>query len=176
MPEPAITPHALWSGALWPTELPGPQAGFTMQWPARASVQDVMSGPSRLNLTARTSPPSWRFTVFFTSAQMERFESWYRSLLENSGGEFYARWIGGGRITAFANPYTYQALGKGWQLQGALVRTRIDHTICDAFINSVFGAILRDDGVSADIVLDDGAAIDIISGNYPLEMIAANEC
>ena len=147
-----------------------------MQGPVRAQLQDVLSGPSRLYVKARTAPAAWSFTVWLTREQMEAFEGWYRTVLAEHEGEFYARWIGGSRVVAFASPYEYRALGRGWSVSATVVRTRIDPSACDAYINAAFGNILRDDGVTADVLLADLTSTNIWRDDYSLELIADNEC
>jgi hypothetical protein len=116
------------------------------------------------------------FACWLTPAQMQEFETWYRLVARDYDGEFYAPWIGGSRVVAFLAPYQYTALGDGYVLSGRLFRTRIDTRVCDAFIDSVFGGILRDDGIASDIVQADLAAPDRIVDDYPLELIVENEC
>ena len=99
-----------------------------------------------------------------------------RDLVNNSDGEFYAPWIGQSRILAFAAPYTYRALGSGWEVSCRVVRTRIDPSVCDAIINAAFGNILRDDGASANNYLDDGATTNIVADDFSLTLIAQNGC
>lgn len=162
---------------LWPPSLPLPQeTSVRVTGPARAQFNDVLTGPTRARLVARTAPPEFFFSVFLTPAQMQVFETWYLSAARDHDGEFYARWIGGSRVVAFVSPYSYEALGRGYVLSGHVVRTRIDHTACDAFINLIFGAIYRDDGVSPDIYQADLAAVDIYVDNFDLSLIARNEC
>lgn len=177
MPDPLPSPRAELPPALWPAGLPYPQAeGFTQSGPPRAEPIDVMAGPTRLSLAARTAPMNWSFSIWLTQEQQQQFEQWYRNAVETNNGEFYAPWIGRGRVIAFAQAYEYSALGKGWVLSGRVIRTRIDPTICEAHINAVFGAIYRDDGVAPDIYQADITAADIYKDDYPLSLIAANEC
>ena len=56
----------------------------------------------------------WQFVVSLTRAQFEIFEGWYRDVIENYDGEFYAPWIGGDRVVAFDTNYTLTPLGSGW--------------------------------------------------------------
>jgi hypothetical protein len=177
MPEPRATPRSLPVAAIWPATLPAPQAGsLSFIAPARVSLADVLSGPTRLYLTARTAPGEWTFAVWLSPTQMYLFEDWYRQLIALTGGEFYARWIGGARLTAFAAPYEYTPIGRSWVLTGRLVRTRTDPSICDVYIEAAFGELLIDDGVSADVVVADLAATDVIADDFDLALIAANEC
>ena len=176
MPEPRelAEPRAV---PLWPATLPARQGeSVTMLAPVRASLHDVLSGPTRLMLTARTAPAEWTFTLFLSQAQMQAFEAFYQAAVAANDGEFYASWIGGARVVAFAEPYQYAALGGGWALSARAIRTRIDPSICDAILNAQFGAILRDDGASANFVRDDGVAADFIRDDFPLADIAAHEC
>lgn len=177
MPEPRAAPRITPPEAMWPAGVPAPQAGaFSIVAPARAQACDVLYGPTRLRLKARTAPAEWRFSCWLTREQMQTFETWYRALLDLTGGEFYAPWIGGARLAAFADAYIYSPLGRGWILTARAVRTRVDPSICDAEINAIFGAVLRDDGVTADIVRDDGASLEIVRDEYPLTLIADHEC
>jgi hypothetical protein len=162
--------------AIWPATLPGPQAGVVLLSPARAEPAEVLFGPIRYAVKARTAPMSWTFTVWLTADQFETFEGFYRGTVENNGGEFYAPWIGGARIVAFSEPYTFVPLGVGVALSGTLVRTRIDHTICDAIIEAIFGAIYRADLTAPDLYQADLAATDIYSNDFDLTLIADNEC
>ena len=108
--------------------------------------------------------------------EQEIFEEFYRDSLENHDGEFYARWIGGGRVVAFGEPYSYAALGSGWSLSGRLVRTRIDETSCDEHIESVFGAIYRAQLGAPDLYQAFLPASDIYADDFDLQLIAENEC
>jgi hypothetical protein len=106
---------------------------------------------------------------------MQTFEEWYASLARDHEGEFYARWIGGGRVVAFIEPYTYHALGAGWAMSGHVIRTRIDHTACDAFLSALCD-IYRDDGIGSDIYIDDGIGSDSYIDDLSLPIMQANEC
>ena len=162
---------------LWPSTLPLPQeTTVAVAGPTRAQFSDVLTGPTRARLVARTAPPEFFFSVFLTPQQMQIFEGWYLAAVRDSDGEFYARWIGGARVVAFVAPYSYEALGRGYVLTGHVVRTRIDPTVCDEFIGDVFGAIYRDDGVAPDIYRADLAAADIYADSFDLSLIAGNEC
>jgi hypothetical protein len=177
MPEPA--PQALPTGPvpMWPDTLPQPDANaLQITSGARAEQAEALFGPTRLAVKARTASMSWSFVVAFSREQQEIFEGFYRDCLENFDGEFYARWIGGGRVVAFAEPYSYAALGSGWRLSGRLIRTRIDPTACDDFIQSVFGDIYRADLAAPDSYVADLAATEIYSGDWSLDLIADNEC
>lgn len=176
MPEPLPLTEGV-TPPMWPASLPNPQASsMTVSGPGRAQVFETLTGPTRLRVVARTAPPSYTFSCFLTQEQMQAFEAWYVDVLNNHDGEFYARWIGGSRVVAFSQGYQYEALGSGYVLSGHLVRTRIDTSACDAFINSVFGAIYRDDGKAPDTYRADLAASDVYKDDYPLSLIAANEC
>lgn len=162
---------------LWPETLPDPQAdSMAIIGPPRVEYSQMRKGPTRTRVIARTAPMEFMFEIWMTPQQMKEFESWHRTVVRYSDGEFYARWIGGSRVVAFAEPYQYTALGKGYVLQGHVIRTRIDLSACDAFINAVFGNIYRDDGQAADIYRADLAAVDIYKDDYPLKLIAGNEC
>ena len=79
-------------------------------------------------------------------------------------------------MVAFVSPYAYSALGRHYVLNGHVIRTRIDPSICDDYINTWFGAIYRDDGVAADIYRADLAAADIYADTFDLSLIAAHGC
>jgi hypothetical protein len=175
MPEPRAAPGT--PPILWPATLPNPNAaGFAVRAGQRAEPAEVLFGPTRLALKARTAPMTFTFAVEMTREQMEIFEGFYRDALENHDGEFYARWIGGGRIVAFSGPYQYVPLGVGWVLSGTLIRTRIDESACDEFIESVFGDIYRADLTAPDIYEADLAATEIYADDFSLQLIADNEC
>jgi len=177
MPEPRSSPRAAGPVPIWPDALPDPDANsLSVQAGSRAEAADVLFGPTRLAVKARTAPMSWSFTCGFTKEEQELFEEFYRDCLENHDGEFYARWIGGGRVVAFGEPYNYAPLGSGWALSGRLVRTRIDETACDDHIISVFGAIYRADLAALDLYQADLAAVDIYADDFDLQLIADNEC
>jgi hypothetical protein len=111
-----------------------------------------------------------------TRAQMQLFETFYRDVVENHEGEFYARWIGRGRVVAFAQAYEYAALGRGWILSGRVIRTRVDFSLCDAHASETFGAIYRADLAAADNYRADITAADNYRNDFDLGLIAANEC
>jgi hypothetical protein len=162
---------------IWPDTLPQPDANALSQSAGvRAEPADVLFGPTRLAVKARTAPMSWQFSVGFSREQHQIFEDFYRDCVENHDGEFYARWIGGSRVVAFSEAYEFVPLGTGWRLSGRLVRTRIDESACDAFIESIFGAIYRADLTEPDIYQADLTALDIYADDFPLQMIADNEC
>ena len=142
----------------------------------RAEAAEVLFGPTRFAVKARTAPMSYAFSVWFTPEQMEIFEGFYRDAVEENDGEFYAHWIGGSRIVAFGEGYEYAPLGVGYVLSGSVIRTRIDFTICDDFIESVFGAIYRADLEAVDLYVADLAAADIYADDFSLSLIADNEC
>lgn len=175
MPEPAASALAV-PPPLWPATLPDPQAGFTVSQGVRTESAEVMFGVTRLVVKGRTAPATFSFTCWLTAAQMQEFEEFYRNVIEQHEGEFYARWIGGSRIVAFAQAYQYSALGTGYVLTGTLVRTRIDETACDDFINSVFGNIYRAYLPAIDRYIADLAAVDIYKDDFSLQEIADNEC
>ena len=176
MPEPA--PRVTYkTPAIWPSTLPNPQAdSMRIVGPGRVAITNVLGGPTRLRVHARTASMLYSFRCFFTRAQMQAFEDWYRICARDHDGEFYAQWIGGSRIVAFTEPYRYTPLGAGWALDGRVIRTRIDPSICDAYIDEVFGGILWDDGIAIDIVEADLTATDIVEDDYPLSMIERYEC
>lgn len=177
MPEPAASPRALSPPPLWPASLPDPQAeGFTVIGPPRVEVADVLYGVTRLAVKARTAPMSWQFTVWFTRAQMQTFEGWYRNVVENYDGEFYAPWIGGHRVVAFNTIYQYAPLGSGYVLSATAIRTRIDHTVCDGLLTEVFGAVYRADLAAVDIYEADLTSADLYQDDFDLDLIADNEC
>lgn len=163
---------------MWPDTLPDPQAdGFAVDSPARVEVAEVLFGTTRLAVKARTAPMSWTFTLWLTTPlQMETFEGFYRDCIEENDGEFYAPWIGGSRVVAFREPYTYAPIGAGWSLTCTVVRTRIDATACDDFISAHFGAIYRDELNATDIYQADLTAVDRYVDDFDLAAIAANEC
>lgn len=176
MPEPAST-ASLAPPPLWPAELPDPQAASRqIIGPPRVTASAVLTGPTRLRSRARTAPAEYFFETWFTAEQMEQFEDWYRGIVRDADGEFYARWIGGARIVAFVEPYQYRALGTGYALTGHLIRTRIDTSACDAYLSSVFGAIYLDDGIAADVYEADLTASDQYVDDYDLQFIADHEC
>jgi len=178
MPEPRPTVRT--TGVpppLWPDTLPDPQApSMQVTGPLRTEFSRVLTGPTRGRVVARTAPMSFVFECWLTPAQMEIFEDWYRLVVLEADGEFYARWIGGSRVVAFAEPYAYSRLGINYVLRGRLITTRIDHSACDAYIDAVYGGILRDDGIAADIVRDDGIAADIVRDDFDLAFMADHEC
>jgi len=175
MPEPRAVPGA--PVPIWPASLPLPDAaGFTVSAGIRAEATETLYGPTRLALRARTAPMSFSFAAGFSREQMEIFEEFYRDSIENHDGEFYARWIGGSRVVAFVAPYQYVPLGVGWILSGSLIRTRIDETACDEFIESVFGSIYRADLAAPDIYEADLSGSDIYADDFSLQLIADNEC
>ena len=170
-------PRASGPPPLWPDTLPDPQEdGFSVTGPQRAEVADVLAGVTRLAVKARTAPAIYSFQVNLSRAQMQTFEGWYRDVIENHDGEFYARWIGGSRVVAFASNYTLDPLGSGWVLQCSAVRTRIDHTACDAFLSSVFQNVYRADLTAPDIYEADLTSSDLYQDDFALDLIAANEC
>lgn len=177
MPEPREV-TSLAPPPLWPETLPAPQAdSMQIIGPPRVEYSDTLSGPTRTRVIARTAPMQWLFSCWFTAEQMEAFEAWYRACVEHSDGEFYARWIGGGRVVAFSAPYSYSIRGLYWILSGTVIRTRIDHTLCDAFLDLIFGAIYRDDGSSSDVYADDEfTAADSYVDDFDLQLIADSEC
>lgn len=175
MPEPR--PSGQGAPAFWPAILPNPDApGFQVAAGVRTEVAEVLFGPTRIAVKARTAPMGFSFTMYLTREDMEIFEGFYRDVLENYNGEFYARWIGGSRVVAFSQPYEYSALGEGWTLVGRCVRTRIYEAACDEFIESIFGNIYRADLAAPDIYQADLAAVDIYSADFSLQMIRDNEC
>lgn len=176
MPEPRSAPRVGEPVAVWPASLPDPQAGLVINSAPRAEPAEVLFGPTRYAVKARTAPMSWSFTVWLSAEQFEIFEGFYRDTLENNGGEFYARWIGGGRIVALGEPYNFVPLGVGVALSGTLICTRIDDTACDALIEAVFGSIYRAALTNPDIYQADLAAPDIYADDFDLTLIADNEC
>jgi hypothetical protein len=177
MPEPHSAPRAGGPVPIWPDELPQPDAtSLSMTAGPRTEAADVAFGPTRVAVKARTAPMSWAFACGFTKAQMQTFEGFYRNCLETTDGEFYARWIGGSRVVAFSEAYNYVPLGDGWRLSGRLIRTRIDDTVCNDYIESFFGAIYRAELGAADIYQADLAAPDIYADDFDLDFIAAHEC
>ena len=176
MPEPAATTSSS-PPPMWPAGLPDPQTeSMQVVGPPRVERCQVLYGPTRARVTARTAPMTLSFTCFLTPAQMEAFEDWYTDIARDNDGEFYARWIGGSRVVAFSAPYTLRALGAGWALSGTVVRTRIDITACDAFIESVFGALYRDDGVAPNLYVANLTAVDRYKSDFDLSLIVDNEC
>ena len=175
MPEPTPTPGT--AVPMWPDSLPLPDAdGFVVTAGLRAEVADRLLGNTRLTVKARTAPPEYAFKATFTRAEMQAFEEWYRDAVENFDGEFYARWIGGSRVVAFAEPYALVPIGDGWILTGRLVRTRIDDTACSEYIETWFGNIYRANLSAPDIYEADLAAPDIYAPDFTLEFIAEHEC
>ena len=172
-PQPINTPAPAFS----PDTLPNPDApGFQVSAGLRTEIAEVLFGPTRIAIKARTAPMGFSFTVVLTQEQMQIFEEFYRDALENHDGEFYARWIGGSRVVAFSQPYEYSALGAGWVLVGRCVRTRIYEQACDDFIESVFGNIYRADLAAPDIYQADLTAADIYIPDFSAQMIRDNEC
>lgn len=161
---------------LWPETLPNPQAdSISITGPSRVERSNVMIGPTRLRVHARTAPAQYEFACVFTAQQMQDFETWYTQVARDHDGEFYARWIGGSRVVAFIEPYRYAALGAHWQLNARVIRTRIDLSACDAFLSAAYGACYRDDGTLPDIYIDDGSA-DIYTDDFDLHYMVRNEC
>lgn len=142
----------------------------------RVEAADVLTGITRLAIKARTAPMQWQFQVWFTQQQMEIFEGFYREALEHHDGEFYAHWIGGSRIVAFASNYAYAPIGKGWILSATAIRTRIDPTICDEYLSGIFTAIYRADLAAVDHYEADLTASDVYQDDWALALIAGNEC
>jgi len=178
MPEPRARPRIA-SGPvpIWPSTLPGPVAdGFAVSGPMRVEVADVLAGVTRLATKSRTAPASWEFSVNFTPAQFEIWEAFYRDCIENYDGEFYAPWIGGDRVVALVSNYTLVPLGRGCTLQAVAIRTRIDHTACDAILNDVFSNIYRADLAAVDIYTADLTGVDLYQDMFDLDLIADNEC
>jgi len=178
MPEPrAATPRVAGPVPVWPATLPGPVAdGFTVNGPTRVEIADVLTGVTRLAVKSRTAPASWEFSVNLSPAQFEIWEAFYRDVIENYDGEFYAPWIGGDRVVALVSNYTLVPLGRGWTLQAVAIRTRIDHTACDAILNDVFSNVYRADLAAADIYQADLTAVDVYQDQFDLSLIADNEC
>lgn len=162
---------------VWPDTLPGPQApSFKVTGPPRAELINTLSGSSRIQVNARTAPMRWEFQIWLTREQQEAFEAFYRDSIENHDGEFYARWIGGSRVVAFPEAYSYVPHGDGWILQGTLVRTRIDTSACDAHINAEFGAIYRDQTGAVDVYAANLTAPDRYQDDFSLALIADEVC
>jgi hypothetical protein len=177
MPEPQVMPLAAGPPPIWPDTLPDPQAeGFAVTSGSRVEVADVLTGITRLAVKARTAPMQFEFQVWFTRAQMETFEGWYRDVIENHDGEFYAHWIGGARVVAFASNYAFEPIGSGWVLNATAIRTRIDHSICDAYLSTLFQNIYRADIAAVDRYEADLTAADVYQDDWSLSLIAANEC
>lgn len=175
MPEPL--PRAVPPPPMWPATLPNPQASsISITGPSRVQRSNVLSGPTRLRVNARTAPAQYEFSCHFTPEQMEEFEAWYRVVARDADGEFYARWIGGSRVVAFIQPYEYTALGAGYVLHARVVRTRIDPSACDEFLIAVFGALYCADLTAPDIYQADLVATDIYGPDFSLQLIADNEC
>lgn len=176
MPEPAPTTVGV-PLQVWPDYLPNPQApSMTVLGPPRVAYSGTLSGPMRARVHARTAPASYGFACWFTQKQMQDFEGWYKNVVANHDGEFYARWIGGSRVVAFGQPYEYSFLGAGYVLRGTVIRTRIDESACDDFLNSVFGNIYRDEGASDYDILASLTATDRYVDQFSLKLIADNEC
>lgn len=162
---------------MWPDTLPGPQVdGFAWSSPQRVEVADVLTGVTRLAVKARTAPLQLEFQVFMSRLEMEIFEGWYRDVIENYDGEFYARWIGGSRIVAFASNYSFSPLGDGWILNATAIRTRIDTTLCDEYLSEWFDTIYRADLAAADTYEADLTATDVYVPDFTLSFIADHEC
>jgi len=177
MPEPKASPRALSPPPLWPDTLPAPQAdGFSVTGPPRVEVADVLFGVTRLAVKSRVAPMSWSFTVFLTREEFPKFEGWYRDVIENYDGEFYAPWIGGDRVVAFSTNYHLNPIGRGYALSATAIRTRIDHTVCDALISTWFENLYRADLAAVDIYQGDLASADEYVSNWDLELIAEHEC
>ena len=96
--------------------------------------------------------------MWFSADEAEDFEDWYNQVVALHDGEWYAPWIGDGRVLAFIDEYEMIPLGTGWSLSAVVTQTRIDMTLCDEHISEVFGAVYRDDGVSPDLYIADLAA------------------
>lgn len=176
MPE-AVLLSTLDPPPLWPLTLPDPQGdSLTVSSPPRIESHDVLTGPTRLRITARTAPMTFGFECWFTPPQMQAFEQWYRDAAVANDGEFYARWIGGSRVVAFIEPYAYGALGSGYVLRGRVVTTRVDPRACDAYLVLMYGDCYRDDGAAADIYQDDGVSADIYRDDYDLRYMVDHEC
>ena len=159
------------SVALWPVELPLPQVeSQTIMPPAYCDPLDVLSGPTRVRLARRNAAPTFDFQIFFTADQAEFFEGWYWGVTEANNGEMYLPWIGGGRVVAFADEYQLAPLGLGWSLQGMVLQTRIDSSLCDAHIGAEFGLLRDSSWTLPDNVIDDGLAADIWRDDFDLAL------
>lgn len=161
----------------WPDTLPNPQADSLQYMGAEFSdITDVLNGPARVRLARRHASGSYQFATWFTANECEAFENWYNEVIALHDGEFYAPWIGGGAVLAFANEYDLKPLGRGWQLGALVVTLYVDTTICDDHINAIFGGILRDPLSVADIFKDDGLSGNSYRDDYPLSLIASEPC
>jgi hypothetical protein len=178
MPEPKPLSHEVAPiPPLWPDTLPNPQAdSIVITGPGRVERSNVLTGPTRLRVKARTASMSYGFTVWLTAAQMQAFEQWYVMVVRDYDGEFYARWIGGSRVVAFIEPYTYRPLGAGYELGGRVIRTRIDERLCDAYVSEIFGAVYIDDGISPDVYEAQLGASDVYVSEWDLGLIVRHEC
>ena len=160
------------TAALWPNVLPYPQLDtLGVQPPNYTDPIDVLSGPTRQRLARRHARPTYTFEIWFNADQAEFFEAWYWGVTITNGGELYLPWIGGGMVVAFPDEYQMTPLGKGWHLSALVVGLYLDPTICDAHIGLLQG-LLKDTGPPvADVVIDDGAAVDIIKDDFPLDAL-----
>jgi hypothetical protein len=162
---------------MWPATLPNPQANdFSVDSPPRVEAAEILFGSTRLVVKAHAAPMRFTFQFWFTPAQMEIFEEFYRDVVENFDGEFYARWIGGSRVVAFDAPYEYVPLGVHYVLTGSAISTRVDPAPCDDFLVGVFGSLYRAKLAALDRYEADIAAADRYVDNFSLTLIAENEC
>lgn len=162
---------------IWPSNVPGPMSdAFEVTSGQRVENVPVLFGPTRIDVRARTAPMSWAVSIYMSAAQMQAFETWYRTVVETAEGEFYARWVGGSRVVAFSEGYEYRPVGAGYLLSAQLVRTRIDHSACDAFLVSIFQNLYVATITHVDRYVADLAAVDRYVSDWSLQMIADNEC
>lgn len=163
--------------ARWIDTLPAPQAD-SMEYDAGQAfdVTDVLVGPSRTRLKRRNIGASYQFVVWMNEDDTESFEHWYDDVVATHDGEWYAPWIGHGVVLAFQNEYDLRPLGRGWQLSARVVEIRIDATLCDDHLSTIFGGVLRDDGVSSDSFLCDTTSTVIYRDDYSLDLIASEPC
>ena len=158
------------SAASWPNVLPYPQTESQAIDPAAyCDPVDVLQGPTRVRLARRHALPSFEFEIFFTADQAQYFEAWYWGVTITNAGELYLPWIGGGRVVAFADEYTMVPLGLGWHLQALVVQLYVDASLCDAHIGAVQGLVKDTGPPLVDSMKDDGAAVNIIRDDFPLD-------
>jgi len=161
----------------WPDTLPEPQADSMLDGgPQYTDTIDVLLGPTRNRLTKRNSYGTHEFEVWLSALETALFENWYNQVVALHNGEWYAPWVGNGAVLAFVDEYVLIPMGDGWRLQGVVVQTRTDQTLCDDHLSEVFGDVYRDDLVSPDIYISDLSSSEIYINNFPLDLIAQEPC
>jgi hypothetical protein len=163
--------------ARWPETLPYAQAdSMGYGGPSYAEIIDVLNGPTRTRLVSRHATPTFEFEAWFSAEEAEEFEAWYNIVVAYHDGNWYAPWIGGARVLAFADEYQIVPLGTGWRVSGLLVQTGIDESLCDEHAIEVYGGALRDELFAVDTVHDELGAGPAYRDDYDPELILWEEC